>query len=306
MGLEPWESSLRGTPASSEDCQNETSAAESAPAEQTPPNPTREQNTDASAAGAGAGESITTSRCSSTVLDDERLCIVRLVDCLSRGVWPTYARLACALNLLSLRAMHAHLCNWLADLLRRRDFRARAPLTARVCGAVPFLPAGGGGQAFCTGGINTLPSTPESALGRGFGTTEEASGMRGAGSAGAGGGLSAAATSSSSSSMFYSAFLHPLYVWAQCLDRQFYAQVRTVLYFFHSVALVVRFASRYLVVSFLSCSSTPILSRSATSRASVDGRDHTPGAPRFGPIVFGGVTPRLTYRTDHSIHRTPQ
>ncbi|CAN0556681.1 unnamed protein product, partial [Ectocarpus sp. 12 AP-2014] len=26
------------------------------------------------------------------------------------------------------------------------------------------------------------------------------------------------------SSTFYSAFLHPLYVWAQCLDRQFYAQ----------------------------------------------------------------------------------
>lgn len=137
---------------------------------------------------------------------DERLCLARLTDSLSRGVWPTYARLACALNLLALRAMHAQLCGTLGRLLSRRDFRARAPLAARVCGNVPFHPAGEGGEA----------------LGTQLAVHPEVGGLARVGAShldGGGGGGPAP------SSTFYSAFLHPLYVWAQCLDRQFYAQV---------------------------------------------------------------------------------
>ncbi|CAM9750174.1 unnamed protein product, partial [Laminaria digitata] len=136
---------------------------------------------------------------------EERDHLVRLTDSLSRGVWPTYARLACALNLLALRAMHAQLCDFLASLIWRPDYRARAPLAARVCGAVPFHPAGAGGQA--------LGSTEQDFL-----ADSAKTGRRGNGGDGDGDG------SSASSSTFYSAFLHPLYVWAQCLDRQFYAQ----------------------------------------------------------------------------------
>ena len=135
---------------------------------------------------------------------EERDHLVRLTDSLSRGVWPTYARLACALNLLALRAMHAQLCSFLASLIWRPDYRARAPLAARVCGIVPFHPAGEGGQA--------LGSTEQDFL------ADSARTRRGSGGGGGDG-------SSTSSSTFYSAFLHPLYVWAQCLDRQFYAQV---------------------------------------------------------------------------------
>lgn len=141
--------------------------------------------------------------------EQERLHLVRLTDSLSRGQWPTYARLACALNLLALRAMHAQLCRSLASLVRHRSYRARAPLSARVCGAVPFHPAGEGGQALGT-------DHPEVAYLREVG----GGGSNRAGGGGGGGG------SFASSSTFYSAFLHPLYVWAQCLDRQFYSQVR--------------------------------------------------------------------------------
>lgn len=144
-------------------------------------------------------------------LDDpvaERLHLARLTDSLSRGVWPTYARLACALNLLGLRAMHTQLCRSFASLVWREDCRARAPLAARVCGGVPFHPAGEGGVALGT----------ERKGGEFWG---------GAGGAGGGGGGSGGGESvPPSSSTFYSAFLHPLYVWAQCLDRQFYSQVR--------------------------------------------------------------------------------
>lgn len=141
---------------------------------------------------------------------DERLCLVRLTDSLTRGVWPTYARLACALNLLALRAMHAQLCGTFARLLCRRDFRARAPLAARVCGNVPFHPSGEGGEAI---------------------GTQLAVHAEGGRLARTGGGHVVGGESSAPSSTFYSSFLHPLYVWAQCLDRQFYAQVRCLLSF---------------------------------------------------------------------------
>lgn len=136
--------------------------------------------------------------------EEEREHLVRLTDSLSRGVWPTYARLACALNLLALRATHAQLCRSLAGLIWRDGYRARAPLAARVCGVVPFHPAGEGGVALGTE--------------RKAGGVDGGSGRGAPGEGGAGGGPP--------SSTFYSAFLHPLYVWAQCLDRQFYAQVR--------------------------------------------------------------------------------
>lgn len=132
---------------------------------------------------------------------EERLHLVRLTNSLSRGMWPTYARLACALNLLALRAMHSQLCGSLAGLIWCEDYRARSPLASRVCGAVPFHPAGEGGVA----------------LGSEIKAAEK--GSRGSGGGGGGEGAFPA------SSTFYSAFLHPLYVWAQCLDRQFYAQV---------------------------------------------------------------------------------
>lgn len=133
--------------------------------------------------------------------EEERSHLVRLTESLSRGVWPTYARLACALNLLTLRAIHTQLCRSLARLIWRPDYHARAPLAARVCGAVPFHPAGQSGQALGT----LVKGNPD----RGRVGREKY----------LGGG------SSASSTTFYSAFLHPLYVWAQCLDRQFYAQV---------------------------------------------------------------------------------
>lgn len=141
---------------------------------------------------------------------DERLCLVRLTDSLTRGVWPTYARLACALNLLALRAMHAQLCGTLGRLPCRRNFRARAPLAARVCGNVPFHPAREGGEA----------------VGAQLAVHPEVGGL-----ARTGEGHVVGSGSSAPSSTFYSAFLHPLYVWAQCLDRQFYAQVRCLLRF---------------------------------------------------------------------------
>lgn len=155
---------------------------------------------------------------------EERDHLVRLTDSLSRGVWPTYARLACALNLLALRAMHAQLCGFLASLIWRPDYRARAPLAARVCGAVPFHPAGEGGQA--------LGSTEQDFL------ADSARTGRGSGGGGGDG-------SSASSSTFYSAFLHPLYVWAQCLDRQFYAQVRFCWFWLVLVLLLLSLSSTW-------------------------------------------------------------
>lgn len=226
LGLEPWESSLRGRPATSSSQQEaDTGISQEFPTEETSLSGTTGIHIGVPPVLSGTAENLASSAAAAAA-DDERLCLVRLTDSLSRGVWPTYARLACALNLLSLRAMHAHLCNSLADLLRRREFRVRAPLSARVCGAVPFLPASDGGQGIASiaGEASVFPLKHEPRGGRGgilrdFGEPAEAvSGVGGAG-------LLATVNASSSSSTFYSAFLHPLYVWAQCLDRQFYAQV---------------------------------------------------------------------------------
>lgn len=200
LGLEPWESSLEGRPTLSKKAKPPmVSTVSDAPTEESLPEsiPT---------AAFGGGRDAAAQRPPPPGPAEERDHLVRLTDSLSRGVWPTYARLACALNLLALRAMHAQLCGFLASLIWRPDYRARAPLAARVCGAVPFHPAGEGGQA--------LGSTEQDFL------ADSAKAGKG-GAAGAGGD-----GSSASSSTFYSAFLHPLYVWAQCLDRQFYAQVR--------------------------------------------------------------------------------
>lgn len=205
LGLEPWESSLRGRPTLPKQHKgkpSEISNTSDAHMEETSRNSQRM----VAAAAAATGESKTEEEPLEEDPSEERLHLVRLTDSLSRGMWPTYARLACTLNLLALRAMHAQLCGSLATLIWREDYRARAPLAARVCGAVPFHPAGEGGVAL------------GSELKAG-----EYGGLGGGGGGGnAGGGDEVA---SPSSSTFYSAFLHPLYVWAQCLDRQFYAQV---------------------------------------------------------------------------------
>lgn len=205
LGLEPWESSLQGRPTlpkKQAPSGGRAGANSSLPIDDTEPKSSQVGGTPDQAefaldAPPGA--------------EEERLHLVRLTDSLSRGVWPTYARLACALNLLALRAMHAQLCQSLAGLIWRRDYRARAPLAARVCGAVPFHPAGEGGQA-----LGTEVAGRSEGTGGGAGQRDLANGK------GVGG-------TAAVSSTFYSAFLHPLYVWAQCLDRQFYAQVWAVL-----------------------------------------------------------------------------
>lgn len=202
LGLEPWESSLRGP-----------SDTPSAPTEETASGAGAGMTTAAAANAAAAraaaavaavvaGDSKTEQGAPGDPVE-ERLHLIRLTDSLSRGMWPTYARLACALNLLALRAMHSQLCGSLASLIWREDYRARAPLASRVCGAVPFHPAGEGGVA----------------LGSELKTVENGEARGGGGGGGGEGAFPSSAT-------FYSAFLHPLYVWAQCLDRQFYAQVR--------------------------------------------------------------------------------
>lgn len=218
MGLEPWESSLSGWSKPVELGQGEARSIGpmDAPTEETPP----------TAPSQGTRENVPSRACSLAAPQDEKLCLVRLTDSLSRGVWPTYARLACALNLLSLRAIHAHLCGSIGDLLNRRNFRTRAPLSARVCGIVPFLSVREETKALGTlknGASAQLESVPKGVerggMLREFKPTRPSSGVSG----------SITVSGGSPSTAFYSAFLHPLYVWAQCLDRQFYSQARCTL-----------------------------------------------------------------------------
>lgn len=197
LGLEPWESTLGGH-----------SRQSSIDKGHNPPtrSPSRSPVPTHGPVGGYGQEEGSISSYLSLGPDEERHHLARLTESLSRGVWPTYARLACALNLLSLRAIHGQLCVSLARLIWRPSYRARAPLSSRVCGAVPFHPASEGGEA-----LGTKPSAQDP-----WRSGRETVGK---------GRRRSTASSGSSSLTFYSAFLHPIYIWAQCLDRQFYSQV---------------------------------------------------------------------------------
>ncbi|CAN0312347.1 unnamed protein product, partial [Discosporangium mesarthrocarpum] len=106
--------------------------------------------------------------------EEQKRHLERLSDALSQGVWPTYARLACVLDFLTLRAIHAQLCQALDALLGRSWLGARAPLPARACGAVPFHPCRPGGEALgVRGGPQGDGSPAPSDLGKGLGSRKE-------------------------------------------------------------------------------------------------------------------------------------
>ncbi|CAM9714601.1 unnamed protein product [Chrysoparadoxa australica] len=109
---------------------------------------------------------------------------------LKYGGWPLYAHLSNAMDLLTLRALHMQLCNLIGDLTELTAHGAPAPLIIRNCGTIPFL--------FRSTGNDKATSSQV---------------------------LSDLVAPSDASNPFYSSLVHPLYIWAQVINRQLYAQV---------------------------------------------------------------------------------